>query len=364
MNYTLSKEVKDKGIAGIGNISKIAETFNRAENGEDISVAFLGGSITQGCNAEVHEKSYAYLTYLWFKDKFKNVNVKYINAGVGATGSVIGVHRVERDVLTLNPDIIFIDFAVNDKVDDYCKIAYESLIRRILSWKKVPGIVEVFMSNKDLKNTQDQQIQIGEKYNISMISYRDVLKSEINKGVFKWQDVQSDEVHPNNNGHYILSQLLINFLEGIYSGEIKENDKDISLGTPLFGDKYLEGFILNNKNVSLLYNGGFEEDVQGFQVFNNGWKFIKNNGNSAEMKVEIEGRNIFLLYKKSIDETCGKISVKADNNEEIILDCLFKDGWGDFAEKTPIVENKEKSKHDIIIKAYDGDVYIMGFLVS
>ena len=359
MNYILSKEVKDKGIINIGNVSKIIETFKKAEEGKDISVAFLGGSITQGCHAEIHEKSYAYLTYLWFKNKFEKANVKYINAGVGATGSVIGVHRAEREVLALDPDIVFVDFAVNDKVDDYCKEAYESLIRKILSWRKVPAIVEVFMSNDDFSNTQDQQIEIGKKYNISMISYRNVLKSEIEKGSFKWEDVEKDEVHPNNNGHYILSQLLINFLEGVYSGEIKGSNEEIVLGEPLFGEKYMEGFIINNRNTKVLKNEGFAEDPAGFQVFNNGWKAVE-----GELKVEIEGKNIFLLYKKLISEEAGKIAVKVDEKEEIVLDCLFKDGWGDFSEKTPIVEDKAKSKHTITLKAKDGQVYIMGFLVS
>lgn len=359
MNYTLSKEVKDKGIVSIGNVSKIIETFKKAEEGKDISVAFLGGSITQGCHAEIHEKSYAYLTYLWFKNKFEKANVKYINAGVGATGSVIGVHRAEREVLALDPDIVFVDFAVNDKVDDYCKEAYESLIRKILSWRKVPAIVEVFMSNDDFSNTQDQQIEIGKKYNISMISYRNVLKSEIEKGSFRWEDVEKDEVHPNNNGHYILSQLLINFLEGVYSGEIKGNNEEVVLGEPLFGEKYMEGFIINNRNTKVLKNEGFAEDPAGFQVFNNGWKAVE-----GELKVEIEGKNIFLLYKKLISEEAGKIAVKVDEKEEIVLDCLFKDGWGDFSEKTHIVEDKTKSKHTITLKAKDGQVYIMGFLVS
>ncbi|MCR4943803.1 MAG: SGNH/GDSL hydrolase family protein [Clostridium sp.] len=360
MDYTLSKEVKNSGIVNIGNVSKIIEVFKKAERGEDITVAFLGGSITQQFKAEVHEKCYAYLTYLWFKENFKSINVKYINAGVGATGSIIGVHRVEREVLKFNPDILFVDFAVNDKVDDYCKVSYESLIRKILSWKKVPALIEVFMSNDDFSNAQKQQINIGEKYNLPMISYRNVLKSEIEKGSFKWKDVEADEVHPNNNGHYILNQLLVNFLEEVRSGNIKGNNEETKLGEALYGDKYINGVILNNKNAKCTKNEGFEFDTEGFQVFNNGWKLIKEN--KGELEFEIEGKNIFLLYRKSIDETSGKICIRA-NDKDVVLDTFFKDGWGDYAETYPIIEGKEKAKHKITIKA-DKKIFIMGFLVS
>ena len=119
--------------------------MNKAKSGQDITIAFLGGLITQGCNATKFEDCYASRTYKWFKDKFNNVNVKYINAGVGATGSIIGAHRVEKQVLSQNPDIVFIDFAVNDKDSIYDKVAYESIIRRILSVENPPAIVEVFM---------------------------------------------------------------------------------------------------------------------------------------------------------------------------------------------------------------------------
>lgn len=53
-----------------------------------------------------------------FQKKFAiKENVKFIKAGVGGTPSELGMLRFERDVLRENeqPDIIVIEFAVNDE---------------------------------------------------------------------------------------------------------------------------------------------------------------------------------------------------------------------------------------------------------
>lgn len=246
MERIASEEMIGKSLVHRGNISKIKTVIEKADKGQDIKVAFLGGSITQGCNATSHENCYANRTYLWFKNRFKNTKVTYINAGIGATGSILGVHRVEEQVLSNNPDIVFVDFAVNDKDNKYNKIAYESLIRRILSHDNKPALIEIFMSTDILGNVQDQQVEIGKRYNIPMVSFRDAVRGEINDGKLKWSEVASDEVHPNDKGHKIISELLINLLESIdREDNIKEKEDEI-LGQTVFGEDYIEGKILNS----------------------------------------------------------------------------------------------------------------------
>ena len=368
MEFKITEDMIKNSIVSKGYISRIVQVMNKAKNGQDICVAFLGGSITQGCNATKFEECYASRTYKWFKDTFNNVNVEYVNAGVGATGSIIGVHRVEEQVLSKNPDIVFIDFAVNDKNTIYDKIAYESLIRRILSTQNPPAIIEVFMTNFDGSNVQEQQIEIGRKYKIPMISFRDTVYIEIISNKLKWEEVGSDEVHPNDYGHFIISELLIDFMKNIYNNleELKVNK--IELGEPLFGEDYINGKILNNNNLICEEVSGFNLDNEGFQVFKNGWKFDSTQGKEALLKASIEGNNIFLLFKKSIKDTAGKLEIKVDGNNVITVDTFFGNGWGDYSATQVLVEKSLNTKHEIEIRVINEDkpveVNIMGFLVS
>ena len=372
MKYIITKEMIKNSLVSKGDISRLIRVIDKAKNGQDITIAFVGGSITQGCNATTKENCYVSRTYSWFKETFKNININCINSGVGATGSIIGVHRVKK-VLSHNPDIVFIDFAVNDKSSIYDKIAYESLVRRILSNENHPAIIEVFMSNFDGSNVQEQQIEIGKKYNIPMISFRDTIQKEIKNGRFKWQDVATDEVHPNDYGHFIISELLIDFIKNIYNDLDKEfnnevNYKLIELGDPVFGEDYICGEIKNNKNLKVDKSKGILEDFKGFQVFCDGWNSSRVKGDKAVIRVDLKGKNIFLLYKKSIKKTAGKMKVTVDGNEPIIIDTYFDNGWGDYSATELLAQGDSFDNHSIEINLiddeYKNEIYIMGFLVS
>ena len=201
-----------------------------------------------------------------------------------------------------------------------------------------------------------------------MISFRNSIYTEMITNRLQWKDVASDEVHPNDYGHFIISNLLTAFMEDIYNNlkEVKVNK--IELGQPLFGDKYICGIIMNNNNLDVKKISGFSVDNEGFQVFKDGWKFISETGGEANLSVNVEGKNIFLLYKKTIKETAAKLAVKVDDKEEIIIDTFFKDGWGDYSATEVLVEDLLNGSHKIEIKVLDDnksiEAYIMGFLVS
>jgi lysophospholipase L1-like esterase len=75
--------------------------------GEKVKLAYLGGSITAAAGWRVK-------TTAWFADQFPDAKLSEINAAIGGTGSDLGVFRVERDVLRHDPDLLFVEFAVND----------------------------------------------------------------------------------------------------------------------------------------------------------------------------------------------------------------------------------------------------------
>ncbi|WP_160691281.1 SGNH/GDSL hydrolase family protein [Clostridium sp. C2-6-12] len=373
MEFNITDEMYKKSLVSKGDVSRILKLIDKAEKGEDITIVFLGGSITQGCHSTVYEKCYVELTYNWFKEKFKNANVKHINAGVGATGSLIGVHRAENQVISENPDIVFVDAAVNDDEDYSCKVAYESLIRKLLNSKSKPAVIEVFMTLDTGFNVQEQQVQIGERYNVPMISFRDTVKVEVDKNKIKFFDILTDEVHPNDIGHYIISQLLINLIEDVYKNDyIKGKDIKISdniLEIPcVFGDRYINGIILNNLKITPKVIKGFKNYDEGFQVFQNGWIFNEGENKDGKLTFELDAKNIVLLYKKSVSESAGKIRIIVNDKDKVLLNTYFKDGWGDYSATEILELSDETKKYKIEIEVVKEnalkEITILGILVS
>lgn len=82
-----------------GNLENIKKVMREGEKGKQVTLGFIGGSITQGSLASSSKTCYAYLVYQWWVNKFSKASVKYINAGIGATTSHFGCARIEKDLL-------------------------------------------------------------------------------------------------------------------------------------------------------------------------------------------------------------------------------------------------------------------------
>ena len=82
--------------------------FKKIKSGKDVSIAYLGGSITEA------QKGWRDLTFNWLQEKYPQTKFMQIDAAIGGTGSNLGVFRLDRDVLAYKPDLVFVEFAVND----------------------------------------------------------------------------------------------------------------------------------------------------------------------------------------------------------------------------------------------------------
>ena len=69
---------------------KLAACMARAARGEELTIGFLGGSITQGSLASAEDKTYAYRVYRWWCDAFLQAEFHYVNGGIGGTCSCFG----------------------------------------------------------------------------------------------------------------------------------------------------------------------------------------------------------------------------------------------------------------------------------
>ena len=61
-----------------------------------MTVAVIGGSITQGAKASSAEHRYGELVAQSWREKFPAALIKFVNAGIGATGSDYGAMRFAR----------------------------------------------------------------------------------------------------------------------------------------------------------------------------------------------------------------------------------------------------------------------------
>jgi len=109
----------------------------KAEKREPLSVVFFGGSLTFGANAsDPNVTSYRGRMMEWLRGKYPQTPITFHDAAIGGSGSQLGMFRLERDVLRHKPDLVFLDFTVNDGSDetDVQNLAsYETIVRTLLA---------------------------------------------------------------------------------------------------------------------------------------------------------------------------------------------------------------------------------------
>lgn len=137
----LAKAEEVRARQGIGNVLK------KIRAGEEVVVAYLGGSITS-------MNGWRNMTTDWLKETYPNAKFKEIHAAIGGTGSGLGVYRVGWDALRHNPDLLFIEFATNDSGAAPANIwkNMEGIVRQ--TWKKDPttDIVFTYTITGSMKN--------------------------------------------------------------------------------------------------------------------------------------------------------------------------------------------------------------------
>lgn len=169
---------------------------------KDIHVSFIGGSITQG---ERYSKPFI---EHWQKDRTGKITVN--NAGVGGTGSSYGVMRFEQDVLSYHPDIVFVEFTLNDqhRLDrNNVELNIENMLLQCLNAEHIPVIVFIHIPDRRmLANKTEYGIETNiQKYNKVIADYgltslnlhQMVLDRLANNSMDNWDNyILSNNVHP------------------------------------------------------------------------------------------------------------------------------------------------------------------------
>ncbi|MDE7194602.1 MAG: SGNH/GDSL hydrolase family protein [Oscillospiraceae bacterium] len=374
--YTLGGELTPTMIANsrynVGNQARLAAFFKKLQAGEEVTAAFLGGSITQGTSAG-NDLCYARLTANWIQEQFPDATVNYVNAGIGATGSYIGVHRCDTDVLSQNPDIVFVDFSVNDTTErtELNKITYESLMRKLWFAESSPAIVTIAMTQDNGTSFQEYHGEVVKRYDIPMISYKNAILDVIDKGYIQWTDISDDNIHPNIPGHALLTDLITNYLQSVIDDldNISAEESDFSQPTEN-GDKYLNAKLLTPADTEPASLGAFMVRDAAFGGFNGHWMLKSSEGQFTEddgIEFRVTAKNIGLLYGKTVSNSV-KADVYIDGELVATLDTDFSGGWGNYAEFAEIAALDSEGEHTlkIVPQSKDGAaaMYISAIAVS
>ena len=84
--------------------ASFADFDRRARAGEELSIVFFGGSLTWSANAsDPNRTGFRPLVAEWLRGKYPAAHFRFHDAGLGGTGSMLGIFRLGRDVFAHEP---------------------------------------------------------------------------------------------------------------------------------------------------------------------------------------------------------------------------------------------------------------------
>lgn len=363
----LTDAMYERAVVSEGNKARLAKAMKKAANGEDITVGVIGGSITQGSSANDHNNCYAELFHKYWVEKFPQSNVNFVNAGIGGTNSYLGVHRVDTQLLDSKPDAVIVEFSVNDTDKLMNKYSYDSLVRKILNCDSQPAVMLLFTTQEDGTSLWETHKEIGAAYDLPMLSYRAVVYPEVSAGTLDWKDISPDNIHPNDEGHKLIGQLVSRYLDSVYEDLDNIDDSSVAFDTPAYtADYYKEAKMLGASDITPQEISGFEQG--GNSVYPELFPDNFVTEDEGYLKFETECKCLGFFYLKKVDGKGGKYDVYVDGERKGTLDADFKGGWGNYGETQQILISKDSEKHTVEIKLAEGStntsLTILGIMES
>lgn len=362
-------------------MTRLKNLMKRAANGESLVIGFLGGSITQGSLSSTPKTCYAYLVYEWWKKSFPNATFSFVNGGIGGTTSHYGGARAWKDVLCYRPDIVTVDFSVNDDANEFFEETYEGTLRRLLAAPSDPAVVvlnNVFYDTG--KNAQDYHNRIADHYGIPHVSIKDTVYSYVESGKIVRADITPDNLHPNDKGHRLVADEICKLLDSIKAeveeetiagenieGKNTKTEASVLLPAPLTENAYEHSRLIQIQDNEAILDGFLVDPIEKkglLDIFKNGWTAAHTND---KISFEIECSCLAVQYRKSVQQPVPKAKAVIDGDEAhaVILDGNFTEDWGDCLYLEPLLHHAEKKVHRIEITVTDvKDIVRPFYLVS
>lgn len=330
-------EIRVRG--GIPNLLRKAN----AADGRELRVAYLGGSITAAPGWRVK-------TLEGFQKRFPGVKWSEIHAAIGGTGSDLGVFRVGKDALAHKPDLLFVEFAVNDGGANPVQIhqAMEGIVRQTWAADPETDIIFVYTVSEpflaDLKagkcsRSASAMEEVADHYAIPSMHFGVEVQKRLDAGalVFKGEApakdakpdpaapmlFSTDGVHPSTEtGHVLYAETVARGFDELAKAPAATAATTHSLGEPLRADHWAAAKLVPLSEGML--SGEWQKldgGEKGDEIAKRFVKFLpqmwRTSAPGAGLSLKFKGEVIGFFDVVGPDG--GQLKVKVDEGEEKIV---------------------------------------------
>jgi acyl-CoA thioesterase-1 len=199
----------------LGDLSALLST--EWPNNRTVNIVCHGHSVPAGYFSTPHVdtfNSYPHLLHVALKRRFPNALINVIVTAVGGENSLRGSERFDADVLCHHPDLVTIDYSLNDRTIGLEKAwsAWSSMVEKaIAAGAKVILLTttpdtrsDLFSPDDPLRQHAEQVRLLAATWHVGMADSYKAFMARIEGGT-DMQDLMSHVNHPNRVGHDIVA---------------------------------------------------------------------------------------------------------------------------------------------------------------
>ncbi len=189
-----------------------------------INIVFHGHSVPSGYfkTPVVNTlQAYPHLFLKYLKEQYPYAVINVITTSIGGENSVQGSRRFKEDVLVMKPDLLFIDYALNDRGisleaaekswRQMIEVALAADVKTIL-FTPTPDLNEnILNENAPLVKYTTMIRKLGEEYHIPVIDSYKHFKT-LKKEGSDLSEYMAQKNHPNALGHIVVLKVMVTTL--------------------------------------------------------------------------------------------------------------------------------------------------------
>ena len=290
-----------------------------------LTVGYYGGSITDGTGASDAEKtSYRALVTEWFRKTYPDAEITGFNASIGGTGTGYGTFRCEKDLLCRDPDLVFIEYCVNDFGDSYDNVLpqAEAIIRKIRKTRPLVDVIAVVSTDEDVEATlesgrafesRDAMLTVAYRYGVPSADPGSALLFRVLRGGDDWASYAPDGSHPSDLGHSVMADVITSIVsELLEKSETVGASEPHALPEPICPDALDGGKMVECRDIKNL-------EMNGFRIVpSSGWRFnevIESEKVGDSLSFDFEGPVLGLIWDDGLVN--GDVKVSVDGSEPV-----------------------------------------------
>ena len=202
-----------------------AELQKRWPDNRTVNIVFHGHSVPSGYFATPVVRTldaYPHLVLHGIKEKYPRAVVNVITTSIGGEESEKGAQRFNEEVLNHRPDVIFIDYALNDRRIGLprAKIAWEKMIAAarkagtlvVLMTPSPDKKVDLMAPNSTLEQHSRQIRQLAADHDLGLVDSYEAFQRAVLAGATV-DELMSTGNHPNERGHYLIAGELMKYFK-------------------------------------------------------------------------------------------------------------------------------------------------------